>query len=59
VLDGRVPPWGPLWFGEAGPDLGYPRALVNGVCFPYGHGILVVVDDGVLLLDPFGTGLEG
>jgi hypothetical protein len=55
VLDVRVLPRS----GKAGPDLGYPRVLVGGVCFPYGHGVLVIAGGGVLLLDPFGPRLEG
>jgi hypothetical protein len=59
VLVVKVQSWDTLWSDEAGPDLGFPRALAGGVCFPYSHGVLVIVDDGMLLLDPSGLGLEG
>jgi hypothetical protein len=43
---------------KAGPDLGYPRVLAGGVCFPYGHDVLVIATAGTLLLDPLGLGLK-
>jgi hypothetical protein len=58
VLDMMVPPWGPLQFGEAGLDIGCPRALSDDVFFPYEHDVSVVVDNDVLLLDPSGPTLE-
>jgi hypothetical protein len=59
VLHVKVPPRGPLWFDEASPDLGFPWALAGGVCFPYGHNVLVVAGDGARLLDPSDPGPEG
>jgi hypothetical protein len=58
VLDVRVLPRGPLRSGEAGPNIGCPRALAGGTYFPCGNGILVIVCDDKLLLDPSGPELE-
>jgi hypothetical protein len=44
-----VQPRGPLQSGEAGPDLGCPRALSSGAFFPYVHDVLDVTGDDVLL----------
>jgi hypothetical protein len=51
VLDVRIPPQGPLRSDEAGPDLGYPWALADGVCFPSNHDVLVFADGDATQLD--------
>jgi hypothetical protein len=51
VLGVRIPPRGSLRSDEAGPDLGYPWALVDDVFFPFGHVVVDVAGGGTSRLD--------
>jgi hypothetical protein len=51
MLGVRFLPWGLLWSGEAGLDLGVPWALTGGFWLPVGHGSLVYAGGDACLLD--------
>jgi hypothetical protein len=59
MLDVRFSPQGPLRSDGASLDPWVPRALAGEVRLPFGHGVLVVTDGSVLLLDQLGPRLGG
>jgi hypothetical protein len=51
VLNVRVPPWGLLRCGEAGPDPWVPRALADRYDFPFNRDVLVITGGDAAPLD--------